>query len=119
MIFIGLELLGLSLYVMTAFDKTDRAFGGSWPEIFPVRQHLQRFHTFRNQFDLRNVGHDQSCGDFAETGDRIDPTAAGRWDCDDAHRLRLQNCRGTISPLGARCVSGRARPQLSVYCVSL
>ena len=58
MIFIGLELLGLSLYVMAAFDKTDIAVGRSRSEIFSVRQHRQRVHPFRDQSGLRHVRHD-------------------------------------------------------------
>ena len=58
MIFIGLELLGLSLYVMTAFDKTRHPRGRSGPEIFFVWQHGERVHSFWNQPDLWNDGHD-------------------------------------------------------------
>ena len=64
MIFIGLELLGLSLYVLTAFDKTRHAFGRSRSEIFSVRQHVERVHTLRDQPDLRDVGCNRSRRDL-------------------------------------------------------
>src|SRR5437764_56008 len=82
------------------------AFGRSGTEIFPVRQHIQRFYAFRNQPDLRCVGYDQSRGDFGEIGLRLSPAVAGDWDCDDARRFRVQNCRGTISSVGAGRLPG-------------
>ena len=59
MIFIGLELTGLSLYVLTAFDKARTALGRGGPEIFPLRQHGERGHAFRAQLYLRPDGHDR------------------------------------------------------------
>ena len=66
MIFIGLELTGLSLYLMTAFDKSDRAFRRSGPEVFPLRQHGERVHALRAQLRLRRDRHDGAGRDRGE-----------------------------------------------------
>ena len=85
------------------FRQDGYAFGGGWSEIFAVRQHLQRFHTFRDQSDLWHDWHHQSSSNFAETGQRIPDIVgiAGCWDHHDARRLRVQNRRRAVSPLGA------------------
>jgi len=46
MIFIGLELLGLSLYVMAAFDRNDARSAEAGLKIFSIRQHHQRVLRF-------------------------------------------------------------------------
>src|SRR6267143_823725 len=53
------------------FRQDGYTFGRGWSEIFVVRQHLQRFHTFRDQSDLWHDWHYQSSSNFAETGQRI------------------------------------------------
>ncbi len=91
MIFIGLELLGLSLYVLTAFNKTDPqpGLGRSGPEIFPVWQHGERIHTFWNQCDLWNVRIDISGRYRPEIGNGFRATIPRRRNRHDVDRLRL------------------------------
>ena len=53
MIFIGLELTGLSLYILTAFDKSDAALGRGGLEISALRQRRERLHALRLELSLR------------------------------------------------------------------
>ncbi len=66
-------------------------------------EEFQRFHTFWDQSDLWHDWHYQSSSNFAETGQRIPDIVgiAGCWDHYDARRLRVQNRRRAVSPLGA------------------
>ncbi len=67
MIFIGLELTGLSLYVMAGFDKTEPRSAEAGPQVFPLRQHRERLHPLRTEPRLRHVRHDRPRRDRTET----------------------------------------------------
>ncbi len=77
-------------------------------EIFPFRQPGERFHSFRAQLHLRPDGNNRARRDRPAPRRRAGRTAARGRHRHDADRLRLQNRRRAISPLGARCLSGRA-----------
>ena len=98
MIFIGLELLGLSLYVMAAFDKEDVR---SAEEIFLVWEHLECIHTVRDQPDLRNVWNDRSRANRREIGNDIGAAVACGRSCHAARRVCIQNRRRALSLVGA------------------
>ena len=100
MIFIGLELLGLSLYVMAAFDRTDVRSAEAGLKYFLFGSTYQRVHAFRNQFDLWHVGKHWPGCDLGQIGGRAGATFACDRHHHDAHRLRVQNCRCAVSLVG-------------------
>ena len=53
-IFIGLELLSLGLYILTAFAKTLRQERRSRNEVLPLRRHVRGLPALRLQLSLRN-----------------------------------------------------------------
>src|SRR6266540_2082779 len=82
--------------------RQDRcAIRGSRSEIFSVRQHLQRVHAFRNQFDLWHVREHRSRCDLGEIGGRAGATFACDRHYHDAHRLCVQDCCCAVSLVGA------------------
>ena len=67
MIFIGLELTGLSLYVMTGFDKTDLRSAEAGLKYFLFGSIASAFTLFGMSFVYGMCGHDRPRCDRAET----------------------------------------------------
>ena len=71
-IFVGLELLSLGLYILTAFAKTLRQERRSGDEVLPVRRNVGGISAVRIQLSLWDYGIDESAPDSAgdERGER-------------------------------------------------
>ena len=76
-IFVGLELLSLGLYILTAFAKKSEQERRSGDEVLPVRRHVGGVSAVRVQLSVRADGIDESARDHAG-----DCTAS------NAHQLR-------------------------------
>jgi len=110
MIFIGLELLGLSLYVLAAFDKADVHSAEAGLKYFLFGSTASAFTLFWHQSDLwRDRGH-HSRSDWSKVDHASAPTASRRRHRDDPDRLCLQNRRRAVSPLAPDAYQGAPIP---------
>ena len=107
MIFIGLELTGLSLYVMAAFDKEHRSSSEAGLKYFLFGSTGERLHALRAQLHLWHDGNDHARLDRPAPCRGANRTAARGRHRHDADWFRLQDRRRAISSLGARRLSGR------------
>ena len=108
MIFIGLELTGLSLYVMTAFEKRERSSAEAGMKYFLFGSMASAFTLFGLSLVYGLTG----TTSLAEIAQRLAAdaarAAARRRNHHDPDRLRLQNCGGAVPSLGAGRLPGRA-----------
>ena len=105
-IFIGLELTGLSLYVMAAFDKTDVRSAEAGLKYFLFGSTASAFTLFGISLVYGMTRRHQPGRDRREAG--ADHAAARRGHRHDADRVRLQNRGRAVSSLGAGHLPGRA-----------
>ena len=108
MIFIGLELTGLSLYVMTAFDQSDLRSAEAGLKYFLFGSMASAFTLFGLSFIYGITGRPHLPRSRRSYGPARPTTARCRYR-HDAHRFRFQNRRCTLPSLGAGCLSGCAR----------
>ena len=102
MIFIGLELLGLSLYVLAAFDKQRRALSRSWSEIFScsaARRARSRSSGSAWFTECREQPVSPQFG--TKLAEHISAAAACGRNRHDARRVRIQNRCRAVPSLGA------------------
>ncbi len=64
-IFVGLELLSLGLYILTAFAKRSGKSAEGGDEVLPLRRHVGGVSAVRVQLSLRAYGIDESAPDHA------------------------------------------------------
>ena len=64
-IFIGLELLSLGLYILTAFAKKSGKERRSCDQVLPVRRDVGSISSVRIQLSLRDYGIDEPASDHA------------------------------------------------------
>ena len=100
MIFIGLELLGLSLYVMAAFDKTDVRSAEAGLKYFLFGSTASAFTLFGISLIYGMSGSTGSGCDLGQILGRAGATFACDRHRHDAHRLRVQNCCCAVSLVG-------------------
>ena len=101
MIFIGLELLGLSLYVMAAFDKTDMRSAEAGLKYFLFGSTSSAFTLFGISLIYGMSGCNRSRRDFNEVGNNFGRAAACGWNRHDAHRFRIQDRCRAVPSMGA------------------
>ena len=101
MIFIGLELLGLSLYVMAAFDKTDVRSAEAGLKYFLFGSTSSAFTLFGISLIYGMSGTTGLAAISNEIGDRISAAVACGWNRHDARRLCVQNRCRAVSSVGA------------------
>ncbi len=107
-IFVSIEFLSLSLYILTAFDKQQPGLGGGRTQIFPVWRHVRRHSALWHEPALRPVGlvsagPDRNCGqDFAERS--IVDLCHGH----GVRGIRFQDCGCALSYVGSRGIPGGA-----------
>jgi hypothetical protein len=117
MIFIGLELTGLSLYVMAAFDKTNSNSAEAGLKYFLFGSTASAFTLFRVELDLWHVWNHGTRSHWRKTDFDDNPAFALCRDCHDAYRFRVQDCGCAFPSLGAGYLSRRACSFRCVYRV--
>ena len=112
MIFLGLEILSLALYILVGFNRKDAALGRGRAEVLPAGRIRQRLLPLRHRADLRRDRHDQSDRDRpghpAAVGLPAVRAAAADRRRAAARRLRLQGGAGPLPHVDARRLPGRA-----------
>ena len=101
MIFIGLELLGLSLYVMAAFDKTDARSAEAGLKYFLFGSTSSAFTLFGISLIYGMSGATGLAAISNKVGNNVSATAACGWNRHDAYRIRIQNRCRAVSSMGA------------------
>ena len=119
LVFIALELLSLSLYILTAFNKRSRQSAEAALKYFLFGGMSAAFLLFGISL-LYGLSGSINLVEIDRGPSRAAAhSAAGRGDGDDGDRLRIQGGRGSFSPVGARCVPGCAYAQWSVHRLEL
>ena len=119
MIFIGLELTGLSLYLMTAFDKTDIRSAEAGLKYFLFGSTASAFTLFGLSFIYGMAGTTSLAAIAEGLACAISLAPFVRRDRHDSCRLRFQNRRCALSSLGAGRLSRRAGFERRLHCIRI